>query len=239
MWGDIVSGIGSIVGGIMGRDSAEDMATRQMQMQKKFAQEGIQWRVEDAKKAGVHPLYALGAQTTSYSPVAMNDPLPAAISEASSSVGRAINSTASAPERALNLQIMQENLRGAKLKNDLVAADVIASQNKLLTQPGTGKPFPALTQLPHDATPDAVPRMLIGGKEIYANPWWMNADVGQKRWGEGSDYVVGPAVAMADYGFNIAQSMREGQRARPRDLVRYMRDWYGGFKRDWERWERR
>ena len=35
---------------------------------KQFAKRGIQWRVHDAKKAGLHPLAALGAQTTSFSP---------------------------------------------------------------------------------------------------------------------------------------------------------------------------
>jgi len=34
--------------------------------QKRLAQEGIQWRVADAKKAGIHPLYALGAPTMSW-----------------------------------------------------------------------------------------------------------------------------------------------------------------------------
>lgn len=33
--------------------------------QREFAQNGIQWKVEDAKKAGIHPLYALGASTAS------------------------------------------------------------------------------------------------------------------------------------------------------------------------------
>lgn len=36
--------------------------------QKKMAQNQIQWRVADAKAAGVHPLYALGAPTMSFSP---------------------------------------------------------------------------------------------------------------------------------------------------------------------------
>lgn len=44
--------------------SAMDMwgASESWQKQKRLAQEGIQWRVADAKAAGIHPLYALGAQ---------------------------------------------------------------------------------------------------------------------------------------------------------------------------------
>lgn len=38
-------------------------------LQREFAQMGIQWRVQDAIAAGVSPLFALGAQTPSYQPV--------------------------------------------------------------------------------------------------------------------------------------------------------------------------
>lgn len=42
---------------------------QQADIQEEFARNGIRWRVEDAKAAGIHPLAALGAQTTSYQPV--------------------------------------------------------------------------------------------------------------------------------------------------------------------------
>ncbi len=38
-------------------------------MQKEFAQNSIRWRVADAKAAGIHPLYALGASSASFSPI--------------------------------------------------------------------------------------------------------------------------------------------------------------------------
>lgn len=44
-----------------------------IQQQREFAQKGIRWRVSDAKKAGIHPLFALGANTASFSPVAGPD----------------------------------------------------------------------------------------------------------------------------------------------------------------------
>lgn len=46
-----------------------DGANKDRKYQKQFAQSGIQWRVADAEKAGVHPLYALGAQVTPYQSV--------------------------------------------------------------------------------------------------------------------------------------------------------------------------
>lgn len=49
-------------------------AEEQIKLQREFAQNGIQWRVADAKKAGIHPLYALGANTATYTPVDMQQP---------------------------------------------------------------------------------------------------------------------------------------------------------------------
>lgn len=42
-------------------------------MQREFAQMGIQWRAEDARKAGIHPLAALGAQTHAFQPSFVGD----------------------------------------------------------------------------------------------------------------------------------------------------------------------
>lgn len=47
-------------------------ARSQIALQREFAQNSIQWRVADAKKAGIHPLAALGAQGTSYTPMDMS-----------------------------------------------------------------------------------------------------------------------------------------------------------------------
>lgn len=41
--------------------------------QREFAQQGIRWKVADAQAAGLHPLAALGAQVSSYSPVSVGD----------------------------------------------------------------------------------------------------------------------------------------------------------------------
>lgn len=53
----------------LGKDSSRKQAHEQMDAQREFAQMGIRWKVADAKAAGIHPLYAIGAQGASYSPV--------------------------------------------------------------------------------------------------------------------------------------------------------------------------
>lgn len=40
---------------------------REESLQREFAQNGIQWKAQDARAAGIHPLAALGAQTHSFS----------------------------------------------------------------------------------------------------------------------------------------------------------------------------
>lgn len=57
-WGDVFAGGVDLYEGKRNRD-----------MQKDFAKHGIRWRVQDGLKAGVHPLYAIGANVPSFSPV--------------------------------------------------------------------------------------------------------------------------------------------------------------------------
>ena len=140
MLGSIISGIGSVIGGIFGQNSQEDQIQAQIDAQKQFAQNGIQWRVEDATKAGIHPLYALGANTTSFSPIGVGgNPLGEGIAAASQDIGRAISSKATSVERAYNAKIMQLQLQRGELENAILASQ-LARQNNPTQMP------PALPQ---------------------------------------------------------------------------------------------
>lgn len=68
MLGSIASAGGSIIDNIFGWQTQKSAAKKEYQRQKEFAQNQIQWRVKDAQAAGIHPLYALGAQGVSYAP---------------------------------------------------------------------------------------------------------------------------------------------------------------------------
>lgn len=48
---------------------ARNDAAMDRQMQYEFAQNGVQWRVNDAREAGIHPLAALGANTHASRPI--------------------------------------------------------------------------------------------------------------------------------------------------------------------------
>lgn len=70
----MASGIGfsfdplNFVGGLLSMNNQNKLAERQENLQREFAQNSIQWRTADAKKAGIHPVVALGSQGISYNP---------------------------------------------------------------------------------------------------------------------------------------------------------------------------
>lgn len=112
------------------RTSQEENWAADRQLQKEFAQMGIQWRVEDAKKAGIHPLAALGAQTQSYSPVTgqvFHDSSGSdAIREWSQNMGQGLSRAASAvqskqqrEQNELQLASMRADVEGKTLDNQI------------------------------------------------------------------------------------------------------------------------
>lgn len=106
-------------------------------LQKDFAKSGISWKVKDALKSGIHPLFALGAQTTSYAPqsvgldtatvgapytnAATHQPDYSGIAEAGQNLGRAIQATNSveAQMQAMQVSLAQAQVTGAHLDNDI------------------------------------------------------------------------------------------------------------------------
>lgn len=130
--------IGNLVGGLFGRSSAKKQASQQAALQREFAQNGIRWKVEDAKAAGIHPLYALGAQTNSYQPIAIDDPMGNALSNMGQDVSRAIQAQATPEEKAIRtLQMQQaaENIAKTQAERDYIYAQ-IAKLNQSDNQSG-------------------------------------------------------------------------------------------------------
>lgn len=129
-----ISAASSLAGGILGQMGNDKAARENWENQKALAQQGIEWRVRDAKRAGIHPLYALGAPTFNASPTNIGgSPLGEAIAQGGADISRAVLQTGTSNERLDALAV--EN---AKLNNDLLRAQ-IASQVK---QNFASPPFP-------------------------------------------------------------------------------------------------
>lgn len=135
VWGPIIGAAGSLLGGLFGSNSRKKQQQQQYEHQKEFAQKGIQWRVQDAKNAGIHPLYAMGAQTQSYQPSYVGEPMQTALENAGQHIGRAAEAHMSRDQRAINKTAQTLQLQNMQLQNDLLASR-IAREN----QPGTPPP---------------------------------------------------------------------------------------------------
>lgn len=145
--GDLFSGGSNLVGGILGHSATKDrndtsaaLTREQVAYQKELAKNQIQWRVEDAKKAGLHPMAALGLSPTSFSPVSTSLSVPDYnfLSEFGQDVDRAIMQGKTAPERkkALELQETQSSLsiRNQELQNDLLETELADKRFRLQQQ---------------------------------------------------------------------------------------------------------
>ena len=126
-WG---SAIGGAIGGALGligagqsQASAERLNQLNYEHQKEFAQNGIRWKVADAKAAGLHPLAALGASTASYSPSAVigDSPDYSFLKDMGQGIDRAMDAKATQRERAEREQkenaLFNEELKGKQLQN--------------------------------------------------------------------------------------------------------------------------
>lgn len=215
MLGSIIGAAGSLLGGFMQKKQAD----KQAKLQKEFAQSGIQWKVQDAEKAGIHPLYALGAQTTSYQPTSVGD---LGITEAGQNIGRAIDATRSGSQKAqaLALTASQIQLEGLKLDNELKRAQ-LASAAALVSQNQTTMPSPftrhaiegqgntpqsddGVPPLMHDAKlPQYTTNLRAFGKDIQPSPRFSDAQSYEDRYGEMSDFIAGPMIAYEDWMHNV------------------------------------
>lgn len=132
----LVGAAGSIAGGLIGngfRSAPADHYWDNAALQKEFAQNGIRWKVADAKAAGLHPLAALGAQTASFTPGYVGDTGSANdysfLGEAGQQIGRAIDAKATAEERARNRAYQEKanelTLESMQLQNDAIKMDMV------------------------------------------------------------------------------------------------------------------
>lgn len=227
MLGAIIGAASSLAGGLLGRKSSEKAAAaeaarqdrwaeRNIEMQEDFAKQGIRWKVKDAKAAGVHPLYALGANTVSFSPVSVggvghSDPLPGALADAGQNLGRAV-SAMSTPSEKMAEGLQLENMA---LQNDLLRTQ-IASQAAMRV--GTGPGFPGAMDLVGNPRTGA---LTFSGLPWVTNPNTSDAEVYENRYGDSEimQTLIGMGIAAADAYRQLPtrESLVEWKSRQPRD----------------------
>jgi len=125
---DFASPITSLIGigaDILGRNSDK-------QNQQEFAQQGLRWKVEDAKAAGLHPLAALGTPTTPFQPAYGG--MASDFASMGQDTSRAINATRTGKERT-DAKLLAISIERGELENELLRSQ-IAKTNQV------GPPMP-------------------------------------------------------------------------------------------------
>lgn len=181
MIGPIISAGANLLSGLFSSKATEKaneanaaQAQQNVALQKQFAQEGIRWKVADAKAAGIHPLYALGASTTSFSPVSVgavpNTGLAAGMANAGQDLSRAFQATRTGPERLEAQAATRLQLEGLALDNDIKRA-TYASTVQRLTQ-NSNPPIPTLGPftVPEKSKAEERQPLMLDGSRILTDP---------------------------------------------------------------------
>lgn len=145
-----LGGLASAALNFFGGKSAEDKNVQAQQdindqniaLQKEFAQNGIQWKVADARAAGINPVTALGASTSSFSNLVGPTVGQAGegIQKAGQDIGRAMSAASSLDDK-YDEAVKKITLQKGELENQLLASQ-IAKTN----QPSVGPSMPTLNQ---------------------------------------------------------------------------------------------
>lgn len=189
----------SIAGGAIASRSTANAAEQNTAMQKEFAQNGIQWKVEDAKKAGIHPLAALGAQTISYSPSYVGDSsFGTGIANAGQDISRAIDATRTSGARAAGFEKTVQDLTVQKMG---LENQILASQLATINQAGHPPARPGDAVVIDGQGNSKVLKM--GGADIVPDPRWSDAQDVVNRYGEPAEWLYAPMVSGADAARNM------------------------------------
>lgn len=152
-FGALVEGAFNLVGsGIdqkqmaVGRGQQMDLARDNIAFQNDLAKNGVRYRVEDAKAAGIHPLFALGMSPFNPSPVSVGGDGGTNFSEGFSRMGqnlsRAIDSTRTSDER-VSARLQALGLERAELQNDLLRSQIARNNQQM------GPPMPSSSPDPY------------------------------------------------------------------------------------------
>uniref|UniRef100_A0AAU8B1A6 DNA pilot protein n=1 Tax=Dulem virus 91 TaxID=3145802 RepID=A0AAU8B1A6_9VIRU len=201
--GSIAGAVGGVASSIIGsksQSSANDanmgLAREQLAYQKELAQNQIQWKVEDAKKAGLHPLAGLGVSPASYSPVSGGavgydySGLGNSLQQMGQDIDRSIMQGKDREERRKALELQDKSialdLQAKDLNNQILQSELASRRIRLAQQ--MGPPTPSTRGL--SAGKYAIPGQVDGRFMDKPVPQlgWAYDDKGRRKLVPGQDY---------------------------------------------------
>lgn len=225
--GSLISAGANIYGGIENRKSAESIAAQNIANQRDFAQHGVSWKVADARSAGISPLAALGASTSSFSNVVGSDAMGEGIAAAGQDIGKAVKQMGTQEDRALLRAGAKLDIEGKQLDNDVKRAELASkiakegpaqpamplgstSRNDSAI-PGQGdvwkggtKPLAMSDIFGQKSTP-----MVVGDKLIYPSRRFSDSNVVQNRSGDTIQDLIAPFALDQDMKESLGQRIPE------------------------------
>lgn len=123
--GGLTGFAGDLYQGHLNRKHDKAVNAQNAELQRQFAQMGITWRVQDAQRAGIHPLAALGASGASASPSYQIGSSDNAYSNLGQNLSRAMGSTMNSQDR-IETKLRNEHLQ---LQNDFLRAQINSINN--------------------------------------------------------------------------------------------------------------
>lgn len=208
--------------------------------QKEFAQSGITWKVEDARKAGIHPAIALGAQPASFSPIGVGDTGTQYLAQAGQDISRAIDTTRTASSRisAFDQTVQGLTVQKMGLENELLASQV-AKVKQQIGPPMAGDdyliPGQPLSGLERTSPAQATPVLKMMGRGLYDTGNWSDAQAFEDVGGEGvGDWFSGPLsfldrIRVGQSNLPVYKAWREHRAKGGRQSVKEFARRYHGF----------
>lgn len=175
------------------------LANQNFAFQREFAEQGIQKRVEDAKKAGIHPLYAMGANTPSVSPVGavfdtpqLNTPRPGDYQSGFNAIGsimNVINTGLNWAQHAAQVDNIKANTalantRTASIVDQMARDSEAATIKQNINSRGIGRAAPDKLTGPPDTHIPGGNSLKYLGDGLYS--WTFIDAFGKKIHGQGS-----------------------------------------------------
>lgn len=134
-FGAILGFAGDLIGQNKAANTQKDINNENAALSREYAQTGIQWRVQDAKSAGIHPLAAMGIPLQSAPTLsAGSHDYGSSFASMGQNLGRAANAVATRGEKQKADALSALALERAGLENELLRSQ-ISSVNKANNPP--------------------------------------------------------------------------------------------------------
>lgn len=129
------------------------IAKENRKWQRQFAQHGIRWRVADAKAAGLHPLYAMGAPSVQFTPQQIGgQDIGQGIREAGQHIGGAVSKLFDRNQKKqqqLSLQLLESQIGESDARKNLLNSEAARNlQAQRATVDGAGTQLGVMSEDP-------------------------------------------------------------------------------------------